>query len=119
MTRRTSPMDERPLLDRRRGEVLRERAIRRVERNADAVWKEDAYKAAVAVARKNETFTTDEIWSLLGGVGDGTHEGRAMGAVMRRVASTGVAQATGEIRLSERPECHRRPLRVWRSRTRA
>jgi len=46
---------------------------------------------------------------------EGTHEPRAMGAVMRSLARARVIEATDRTVESVRKANHRRPVRVWKS----
>lgn len=95
--------------------AARDEAIDRVERNADSHWKVAATNCVMTLARTNAEFTTDDVWSLLVGWPESTHEPRAMGPVMRKVANAGIIEATDQYRQSERKECHARPVKVWRS----
>jgi hypothetical protein len=97
------------------GERRRDDAIDRVDENAQKDWKDAARVAVAALASLKDTFTTDDVWKLLETQGYQTHEPRALGAVMRRAARNGLIESTDRTRLSERPECHRRPVRIWRS----
>ena len=99
------------------GEEKKEAAIKRVGENADPMWFIVALAAVLECAQTAEEFTTDRVWALLArrGVRD-TAEPRAMGAVMRQAATDGLIVATDRTRKSARPDCHRRPVRVWRSR---
>lgn len=76
-----------------------------------ADWMDRALNAARAVAARQATFTTDDVWALVGP----PPEPRAMGAVMKRLAAEDGAHATGGYVVSARAECHGRPVRVWRS----
>lgn len=89
-------------------------AVEAVEEHAAPEWLDIAYRAVKIVAGRHETFTTDDVWAILGGTA-GTHEARAMGAVMNRIRREKIATPTSSIEISNRPECHRRPVRVWRS----
>ena len=106
-----------PLFDIQAGEELKEAAIQRVGENADPMWFIMALGAALECAQTAEEFTTDRVWALLARreVRD-TPEPRAMGAVMRAAAVKGWVYATDRTRSSARAECHRRPVRVWKSR---
>lgn len=99
------------------GTVARDAAIDRVEDNADTGWLEGAMIAVREVARRMPEFTTDHVWLSLSRSGGGaiSIEPRAMGAVMRAAASDGVVEPVDRWELSQRPACHRRPVRVWRS----
>jgi hypothetical protein len=100
-----------------RGEQLRDEAIARVWRNADARWKAAAAQAVRLVAARGLPFTTDDVWvrltpwSLRTGITP--RERRAMGAVVQGALRRGEIRATGEYRRSQRPECHARPIPVY------
>lgn len=95
--------------------AARDESMARVEQHADDVWKREALAAVVRVARERGRFTTDDVWQALDGVEAGTHEPRAMGAVMRQAARQGWVRATDGYVRSSRVACHARPLRVWES----
>ena len=95
-------------------EAARDEAIARVEHNADRNWMVAAQTAVAFLAMTCDEFTTDEMWEALREV-DATHEPRAMGAVMRAAARRGLVVKTDRVRNSVRPECHARPVAVWRS----
>jgi len=97
------------------GKLQRDKALERVERNAEEAWKESAREAVERLAAIRDEFTTDAVWTMVDRMGLKTHEPRAMGAIMRRAASEGICEATDRTRRSVRPECHCRPIRVWRS----
>lgn len=92
---------------------VRDRAIRQVGENAPPDWMAKAYQAVRYIASKREQFTTDAVWYLVGE----PPEPRALGAVMVKVKAKRVAVPTDRTVESKRPECHARPLRVWRSLT--
>ena len=77
-------------------------------------WGRLAEKAVERLARKLSDFTTDDVWEALAGV-EGPGEPRAISAVMSNAAGRGLIAKTSKHRVSIRPECHRRPVRVWRS----
>lgn len=91
-------------------DVAKENALARVS-EANAVWISGTVEVIVDVARKSETFTSDDIWPRSGNC----PEPRAMGAAFRVAQKLGLIVPTAEWRLSTRAECHRRPLRVWRA----
>jgi len=92
----------------------RDEALARVMRNADSQWTKTAALLIMDVADSTDEFTTDEVWSALHRVDARTHEPRALGAVMKSLASAGLIVATDNWRQSIRPECHARPVRIWR-----
>lgn len=96
------------------GEEAREEAMARVEAGANPEWLEECVKIGAELAREMDAFTTDHIWERLPDDAK-THEPRAMGAVMRNLSDLGVIERTDRTVNSHRPECHRRPVRLWRS----
>lgn len=97
------------------GIELRDEALARVEANADVEWKLAAELVVHLLAAQLGTFTSDDVWEGLVDGSASTHEPRALGAVLKRVAKDGVIAPTDEWRISRRPECHGRPVRVWRA----
>ena len=93
--------------------AARDAAIDQVEAHADAEWKRHALEAVARLARERRRFTTDDVWAVMGKVG--THEPRAMGAVMRQAFRLGLVRGTEDYVKSKRVACHGRPLRVWES----
>ena len=93
------------------GEDARDEAIARVEASAGD-WIQRARDAATMVASARFDFTTDDVWDALGD--DRPKEPRALGAVMKQLATEGRIRATGEYRKSHRADCHARPVAVWR-----
>ena len=99
------------------GKKLKRQAIEQVDSNADPVWKLNAKRAVLHLANTRDRFTADDVWALLDERGEeAPHEPRAMGAIMTAAAKKGLIEASHEWRESNRPECHRRPVRVWESR---
>jgi hypothetical protein len=100
------------------GRLERDEALVRVARNADATWRDVAARAVRFLAETRREFTTDDVWALLQHYYPelGTHEPRALGAVMRQVAREGYIEATGRYRESGRAVCHRNPKKIWRAR---
>ena len=98
------------------GARLRDDAIDQVEAGTRTDWNATARRAVAAVADRLERFTTDDVWDELDRIAGGRWdppEPRAMGAVMRWAARQGIARPTRETTPSERPDCHRRPVRIW------
>lgn len=90
--------------------ALAEAGAERAAAGAGAEWVARATAEAVLLARRGQPFSADEVWAA---VGDCPGDPRAMGAVMRRLASEGVIRATGLYRPSRRPGCHARPVLLW------
>lgn len=93
------------------GEELRDQALRTLEISA-AEWIDNHAIPAIEKLRHRLQFiTTDDIWNECGTT---VHEPRAMGAAMTKARRLGFILPTGSYRKSERPECHARPIQIWR-----
>lgn len=90
----------------------RDAALLTVEHNADPDWMRTATQAVLDLPI-GEQFTTDAVWAALAGTDAITHEPRALGALMRRLARAGAIAKTGDYLPSGRRECHMRPVPVW------
>jgi len=93
--------------------AARDEALTVVDAGAPADWKAAALDAVRHLARMLPEFTTDDVWVRLRG--NAPAEPRALGAVMQHARALGLIEPTDRIRTSARPECHARPVRVWRS----
>lgn len=95
---------------------LKLQAMNRVAENASIHWLSAAKHAGVLVAQRRAEFTTDPIWRVLELQGvHAPHEPRAMGAVMTALIKSGVCMKTDRVQQSVRPECHMRPITVYKS----
>lgn len=109
------------LFDPDEGRRQRDSAMDRVDTNAADDWKRQAddaiFSAATYASRRPErAFTTDLVWYMLKQHEAITpHEPRALGPRMDAAAARGWIERTEETRNSSRPECHSRPVRLWRS----
>jgi hypothetical protein len=76
-----------------------------------------ATKALVKIARKQQRLTTDDIWAELARANpEGFNvEPRMMGGFMIEAQKQGVVKGTNTYQKSTRPECHKRPVKVWTS----
>lgn len=97
--------------DKDRGIELRERGIDLIEA-ANAHWIEETVGVVQRLAARRLEFTTDAIWAIVRGA---PKDGRAMGAAMREVRRLAIAEPTDRTVNSVRSDCHRRPIRVWKS----
>lgn len=95
------------------GAAARDASITQVELST-AEWQDEAIAAIRKVALAQPTLTTDDVWRVLGR--DPDLEGRAMGAAMRSASKLGYVERTDLTQKSQRVACHRRDLRVWKSR---
>lgn len=109
-------MTQPTLFDAPAGVEARDRAVGRAERNADPRWLTQAHLAIEALCRLRREFTTDDVWDYLAAHQlDTPDEPRAIGAVMRSAARAGLIAPTDRYVNSERPDCHARPIKVWRA----
>lgn len=95
--------------------IIKTQAIEGSARGADRDWLLTAMRGVRLLARKNEYLTSDDVWRWLGPLKLTTPDNRAMGAVMRAAKEESVIVSSSEWRSSERPCCHGRPVRVWKS----
>jgi hypothetical protein len=109
-------MTEQPsLFDEPLAIALLEDAIERVGLNANQLWALEAFKIVEMLSIQQHDFTTDDVWEWMNQMHPAltTHEPRAMGAVMRKASSDRLCVPTERYSKSLRPECHRRPIRIW------
>lgn len=96
---------------------LRDDAIKRGYDAASARWQKHLDDAIRYTASILPEFTTDDIWDYFETaeitVPDET---RSLGGAMKRAQAAGWIRPTDRVINSERPRCHRRPVRVWQSR---
>jgi hypothetical protein len=96
------------------GQLSLDQALAVVSDHADYQWVKRARRAVAHVAECKPTFTADDVWDALDAEYDvATHERRALGAVMRWATRRGICHPTDDYTPSRRPECHKRPVRVW------
>ena len=94
----------------------RNQAIEQVEHNAEPTWKLHCEAAIRWLAKTRPEFTTDDVWELMHVRHNPMpHEPRAIGAMMTNAAKSGLISPTDRYTPSARPECHRRPVKVWKS----
>ena len=108
--------DQPSLFDVPQAIALAEQAIEQVGLNADQVWALEALKVVQMLSIQRHDFTTDDVWKWMNQLHPTmtTHEPRAMGAVMRKAAASRLCVPTERYSKSLRPECHRRPIRIWK-----
>lgn len=100
------------MMDRERAEAARDSAIAAVYSASDPRWRAHALDTIRQVAERMSEFTTDEIWDALV---LRPREPRALGAIIREAAAQRIVYPTDRYRNSDRPACHARPVRIWRS----
>jgi hypothetical protein len=88
-------------------------SIDQVEEHADQEWIVLATGIVKALAAGRHPFTTDKVWTMLERIPVATHEPRALGAVIRRLARDGIIIKTGAYVNTTRREAHSRPIPVW------
>lgn len=98
----------------------RDAAIEQVDGAATEQWKARALQAVGRAAVRQELLIVDDMWTEFRAADEdfadtGTHELRAMGAVVLQACQRGWLARTDMYRASERPNCHANPRRVWRS----
>lgn len=94
----------------------REEAIARVDAHAEEQWKQACRNAIMEIASIKAEFSTDDIWEFMYQNNiEQPHENRAMGAVIREAHKLGIIKPTDRYVNSLRPECHRRPIKIWLS----
>jgi hypothetical protein len=94
-------------------------AMDRVEANANEEWKRVMYELGVEVAKRMPLLITDDIYILYHTSWQTakTHEERAMGPIMQRLAKNGIIRKS-KIFLpipSRRPRLHGVPKQIWES----
>lgn len=93
-------------------ETLKEEALDQVSRGPSAEWMGVLRDMVLLVSREMDEFTSDDVWRWLAEL---PPEPRVLGTVLSNLAKEGLVQQTGEYRKSKRPECHARPVAVWRA----
>ncbi len=90
-------------------------ALRRVEENADADWKDAAAVALQQMAATGRQFTSDDVREAIP-AGITTHEMRALGPVMKAGLRDGLITAVGWT-TAGRSAAHGRPRRLYQGLT--
>ena len=105
-----------PLIQPEMTKAVTEDAIHRATFLSDEDRKQEMFEAIEAAARQHAYFTADEVWTVLGKVGDDERDdGSGIGPVMRAALAAGVMESTGLFRRSQRPATHGKPLPIWKS----
>jgi hypothetical protein len=91
--------------------AARDEALQRVDQNADDAWKQRAETVVLLLARMRQTFTADDVWAYLAAHHDvATHEPRALGAIITRLAKANKIRKVGYTPSTRR---HAAPVAVW------
>lgn len=86
-----------------------------VESNANEAWKRAAMNAIRQLCSTKREWTADDLWDILAGEEVGTHEPRALGAMVIKAAKLGLCRATDRMVKSRLPIRHKRKVQVWES----
>lgn len=89
----------------------RDEAIARADEHADEAWKARAEAVVLLLARMRQTFTADDVWAYMTAHHqESTHEPRALGAVITRLAKANKIRKVGYTPSKRR---HAAPIAVW------
>jgi hypothetical protein len=90
-------------------------AVARADEHADDTWKAAATAAVVLCAATLDDFTADDVWQALDlrWPWSSTHDPRALGAVIRACARSGLIRKTGRVRPSRLVRRHGRDVAIW------
>lgn len=106
-------MSDMTLWDRTEARAARDDAVRAVAAS-EAPWVAVAYDALLAVARRQDTLSSEDVWRHLDAAGmPRPAEGRAMGPVMVRGVREGVIRLAGFTTGTD-PKHHSDILRTYR-----
>jgi hypothetical protein len=78
------------------------------------LWRALALGIVRELAASQRAFSTDDLWSRLDALPK-PPEPRALGAVMTTARAQGFVAKSPFVVISQRPECHTRPVAVWLS----
>ena len=96
------------------GEELRDEGMENVQRGVFPEFIACFEGALRAVAQRRLRFTTDAVRYVMERYGcSKPRDWRILGPMMKRAEGWGWIELTNEFHESVRPECHRRPLRVY------
>lgn len=96
-------------------EEQKNEGIEAAYRGADVEWKRAAIECLQKMIETRELVTSEDVVLELNKRGITTGENRAMGAIMQSFSRAGLIESTGRFTTSRRPECHKSPVRIWRS----
>jgi hypothetical protein len=99
------------------GEKLKEQGVKRVAHSHGESWMQLALKGVKFCCKQKQYFTTDQIHAVLRAMKhlEEPKDKRVLGALMKRAHKLRWCVPTERMEKSRRPECHRRPLTVWKS----
>lgn len=90
-----------------------DKAIKAAGDHANDPWKTAVYGLILEVARTRETFMTYHVWLRLQAISDKTHDGRAIGHVIKQAQADGVMEQSGKF--APNPNRNGSPAPVYRS----
>ena len=96
-------------------ERLRDAGIQAADDHADPEWRDIALLSVHECAEMFSEFTSTSVWNRVSVYEAKTHEGRAMGAVMKRAHKLKWIEPTDKFVNTKRVTRHRAPVRVWKS----
>jgi hypothetical protein len=108
-------MTQGSLFDMEAGKRGKEDGLARVAAHAPSAWMVKARALVVDVAKRKDTFTSDDVWQA--GL-ETPPEPRALGAVMNELARAQLVEKTGQYVKTARKTRHNAPVAVWRLRAR-
>jgi len=98
------------------GQAGKQLGMARAQRACNPVWWSFMAMCVTGVARRRELFTTDDLeWVRQTLNGPSTPEKRALGPLMKWAEGQDICEPTDMWLPSSQYACHRRPMRVWRS----
>jgi hypothetical protein len=112
LTLHTNPEGDPALSGVEAGRQARDEAIQAVDDAAPVEFKDAALDAIRELARESERFTSDDVWPRIP-EDVRPPEPRALGAVMVQAQRLGIVRPTKDFRVSNRPQCHANPKRIW------
>lgn len=92
-----------------------EAGIQAAHDHSNTTWKQTAYAAIVAVARRQPRLTADDVWSELKGSTPATHNPSAIGPLFRIAARNGVIRKLPGELVKTVLERRHREIQVWES----
>ena len=81
--------------------------------NAEQQWRNDVKWIVFNIAKRSETFTVNDIREQVARLPVKTHDGRALGGILKQAEKAGIIERTGKKVPSVKG--HFVPVEVWRS----
>lgn len=96
-------------------ERLKQEGMEASYKHSDPIWREAVVTRLHEVLRTKEYFTSDDILIPVEKQGIFTKTNSALGAILTAAKRSGLIEATGQFRESQRPSRHRAAIRLWKS----